>query len=81
MNESHLRQVISLLGLRIFIIKTWDSDLIDHGFTQQTAKSGCWEVYAQGPDTEAQEPPSPPIVETIYLPLVCCYHFPGSQTL
>ena len=53
MNESDLRQVIFLLGLRIFIIKMWDSDLIDHAFTQQTAKSGCWEVYAQGPDTEA----------------------------
>ena len=52
-NESDLRQVISLLGLRIFIIKMWDSDLIDHEFAQQIAKSGCWEVYAQGPDTEA----------------------------
>lgn len=25
----------------------------DHAFTQQTAKSGCWEAYAQGPATEA----------------------------
>ena len=52
-NESDLRQVISLLGLSFFIIKMWDSDSSDHAFTQQTAKSGCWEAYAQGPATEA----------------------------
>ena len=34
-----------------------------------------------GPSHRGIRTPFPPSVETIYLPLACSYHFPGSQTV